>query len=63
MDSLFLKFFILFYAYNKYSEHHCGIYLRFTCIFGDMVLDQPFLLEPIWNPPPPLLEILATPLL
>ena len=36
MDYRFLKFFILFYAYNKYSERHCGIYLRFTCIFGNM---------------------------
>ena len=36
MDSRFLKFFVLFYAYNKYSERHCGIYLRFTCIFGDI---------------------------
>ena len=36
MDSRFLKFFVLFYAYNKYSERRCGIYLRFTCIFGDM---------------------------
>ena len=36
MDSRFLKFCVLFYAYNKYSERHCGIYLRFTCIFGDM---------------------------
>ena len=33
MDFQFLKLFILFYAYNKYSERHCGIYLRFTCIF------------------------------
>ena len=30
MDSRFLKFFILFYAYNKYSERHCGIYLHFA---------------------------------
>ena len=30
MDSRFLKFFVLFYAYNKYNEHRCGIYLRFT---------------------------------
>ena len=36
MDSPFLKFFVLFYAYNEYSERHCGIYLRVTCIFGDM---------------------------
>ena len=27
MDSRSLKFFVLFYAYNKYSERHCGIYL------------------------------------
>ena len=52
MDSRFLKFFVLFYAYNKYSERHCGIYLRFTSIFGDMILDQLSSLEPIWNPPP-----------
>ena len=25
-----------FYAYSKYIEHHCGIYLPFTCIFRDM---------------------------
>ena len=37
MDFPFLKFFVLFYAYNKYSERHCGIYLRFTCIFGELV--------------------------
>ena len=36
MDSRFLKFFVLFYAHNKYSERHCGIYLRLTFIFGDM---------------------------
>ena len=36
MESRFLKFFVLFYAYNKYSERHCGIYLRFTYIFRDM---------------------------
>ena len=28
--SLGVKFFVLFFAYNKYSECHCGIYLRFT---------------------------------
>ena len=32
MDSRFLKFSVLFYAYNKYSERHCVNYLRFTCI-------------------------------
>ena len=36
MDSRFLKFFFLFYAHNKDNKRHCGIYLYFTCIFGDI---------------------------
>ena len=48
MDSRFLKFFVLFYAYNKYSERHRGIYLYVRNV---TILDQPFSLEPIWNPP------------
>ena len=48
MDSQFLKFFVLICAYNKYSERHCGIYFYVRNV---RILDQPFSLEPLWNPP------------
>ena len=44
MVSRFLKLFVSFYAYNKYSESHCGIYLRLSSPFDllpELILSEP----------------------